>query len=58
VKSAIIFMGLPLYVIWIFSFMAFNIYSLFSVWIILTIICYGVVPINIFFGELEASCTG
>jgi hypothetical protein len=39
----VILMGLPLYVICVFSLTAFNILSLFSVLVVLMIICHGVV---------------
>jgi hypothetical protein len=42
-KSAVILMGLPLYVIGFFSLTAFNILSLFSVLVVLMIICHGMV---------------
>jgi hypothetical protein len=40
-KSGVILMGLPLYVICFFSIKAFNILSLFSVLVVLMIICCG-----------------
>jgi hypothetical protein len=57
-KSAVILMGLPLHVICFFSLTAFSILSLFSVLVVLMIICYGVVLFwSHVFGVLEASCT-
>jgi hypothetical protein len=40
-KSAIILMGLPLYIICFFCLIAFNILSLFSVLVVLSLICHG-----------------
>jgi hypothetical protein len=42
-KSAVILMGLPLYVICFFFLTAFNILSLVSVLVVLMIICHAVV---------------
>jgi hypothetical protein len=57
-KSAVILMGLPLYVIYFFSLAAFNTLSLFSVLVVLMIICHGVVVFwSSLFGVLEASYT-
>jgi hypothetical protein len=56
-KSAVILMGLPLYVICFFSLTAFNTLLLFSVLIVLMIICRGEVLVwSSLFGVLEASC--
>jgi hypothetical protein len=56
-KSAVILMGLSLYVICFFSLTGFNILSLVSV-LILMIICHGVVLFwSCLFGVLEASYT-
>jgi hypothetical protein len=57
-KSAVILMGLPLIVICFFSLTAFSILSLFSVLVVLMIICRGVVLFfSSLFGILEASYT-
>jgi hypothetical protein len=57
-KSAMILIGLPLYVICFFSLTAFNILSLFSLLVVLMIKCHGVVLFwSSLFGVLEASCT-
>jgi hypothetical protein len=57
-KSVVILIGLPLYVICFFSPTAFNILSLFSVLVVLVIICHGVVLFwSSLFGVLEATCT-
>jgi hypothetical protein len=54
----VILMGLLLYVICFFSLTAFNILSIFSVLVVLIIICHGVVLFwSSLFGILEASCT-
>jgi hypothetical protein len=54
----VIFMGLPLYVICLFFLRTFNILSLFSVLVVLMIICHGVVLFwSSLFGVLEASHT-
>jgi hypothetical protein len=53
----VILMGLPLYVICFFSLAAFNILSLFSVLIVLMIMCHRVVLFwSNLLGVLEASC--
>jgi hypothetical protein len=55
-KSPIILMDLPLYVVF-FSHTAFNILSLFSVVVVLMIICHEEVLFwSSLFGILEASC--
>jgi hypothetical protein len=55
-KSAVILMGLPLYVISFFSLTTFNILSLFSVLIVLMVIFYGEVLFwSSVLGVLEAS---
>jgi hypothetical protein len=55
-KSAVILMGLPLYIICFFSLTALNSFSLVSV-LVLMIICHGVVLFwSSLFGVLEASC--
>jgi hypothetical protein len=57
-KSAVILMGLPLYVTCFFYLIAFNILSLFSVLVVFMIICHGVVLFwSSLFGVLETSCT-
>jgi hypothetical protein len=57
-KSAVILMGLPLYVICFFSLTAFNILSRVSVCDVLMIICCGLVLFwSGLFGVLEVSCT-
>jgi hypothetical protein len=57
-KYAVILMDLPLYVICFFSLIAFNIVSLFSVLVILTIMCHKKVLLwSSLFGVPEASCT-
>jgi hypothetical protein len=57
-KSAVILMGLPLYIICFFSLTAFNILSLLSVLVVLMITCHGVVLLwSSVFGVLEASYT-
>jgi hypothetical protein len=57
-KSAVILMGLPLYVICFFSFTAFNILSLVSVFVVLMMICHEIALFwSDLFGVLEASCT-
>jgi hypothetical protein len=57
-KSAVILMGLPLFVICFFYLTAFSILSLVSVVVVLMIICRRVVLIcSGLFGVLEASCT-
>jgi hypothetical protein len=57
-KSAVILVGLPLYVNYLFSLTAFNILSLPSVIVVLLIICHGVVLFwSSLFGVLRASCT-
>jgi hypothetical protein len=54
----VILMGLPLYVICLFSATGFNIHSLFSVLVVLMIICHGVVLFwSSLFNVLEASCS-
>jgi hypothetical protein len=51
-------LGLPLYGICFFSLTAFNILSLFSVFVVLMIICHGLVLFwSSLFDVLEASCT-
>jgi hypothetical protein len=53
----VIFMGLPLYIIF-FSLAAFNILSLFSVLVVLMVICHVIVLFwSSLFGVLEVSCT-
>jgi hypothetical protein len=53
-----ILMGLPLYVICFLSLTAFNILSLFSVLVVLMIICHGDVLFwSSLFGVLQASFT-
>jgi hypothetical protein len=55
-KTAVILMGLPLYIICFFSLTAFSILSLFSVLVFLIIICHGEVLFwSSLFGVLEAS---
>jgi hypothetical protein len=57
-KSSVILMGLPLYVICFFSHTAFNILSLFSVLVVLMIICHGEALFwSSLFGILVAFCT-
>jgi hypothetical protein len=57
-KSTVILIGLPLHFIYFFSLIAFNILSLFSVLIVLMIICHGLVLFwPSLFGVLESSCT-
>jgi hypothetical protein len=57
-KSAVILMGLPLYIICFFSLTAFTILSLFSVLVVLMIIYHGeVLFLSSMFHVLEASCT-
>jgi hypothetical protein len=57
-KSAVILMGLPLYIVCFFSLTAFSILSLFSVLAVLIIICCGVVLFwSSLFGVLEVSYT-
>jgi hypothetical protein len=54
----VILMDLSLNVICVFSLTAFNSLSLFSVLVVLMIICHGVVLFWLsLFGVLEASCT-
>jgi hypothetical protein len=54
----VILMGFPLYVICFLSLTGFNILSLFSVLVVLMIICHGEVLFwSSLFGVLEASCT-
>jgi hypothetical protein len=53
----VILMDLPLYVICFFSLTDFNIFSLFSMLVVLMIICHGIVQFwSSLFGVLEASC--
>jgi hypothetical protein len=53
-KSAVILMGLPLSVTCFFSLIAFNIFCLFSVLVVLMIICHGVVLFwSCLFGVME-----
>jgi hypothetical protein len=52
-KSAVTLVGLPLYVICFFSLTTFNILCLFSVLVVLMIICCG----GSLCGVLETSCT-
>jgi hypothetical protein len=40
-KAVIILMSLPVYITWFFSLTTFNILSLFSVLVVLMIICLG-----------------
>jgi hypothetical protein len=57
-KSAVVLMGLPLYVICFFSLMGFSILSLLSVPVVLMIICHEVVLFwSGVLGVLEASFT-
>jgi hypothetical protein len=57
-KSAVILMGLSLYVVCFFSLIAFSILSLYSVLVVLMIICHGLVLFwSSLLGVLEASCT-
>jgi hypothetical protein len=56
-KSAVILMGLPLYIICFFSLTDFSILSLFSLLVVLMIICHGIVLfLSSLFGVLEVSC--
>jgi hypothetical protein len=54
----VVLMGLPFYVTCSFSLTAFSILSLFSVLVVLVIICHGEVLFwSSLLGILEASCT-
>jgi hypothetical protein len=57
-KSGVILMGLPLHVIWFCSSTDFNILSLYSVLVVLMIICFEeVLFLPSLFGILEISCS-